>query len=332
MLVEAPFSGCSFGAVISGVTVQDILKNSSLQEQLVSAFNEHGVLVLRGQTLRPQEEMALAKLFPHDADAPIEERAGPYSEGFRKWKLPQWPEIQVQGWGHIENYHGISGTMCPRVETREWHTDGIHDLRCPCVLTQIYCVSAPPVGGETLFASGYVAWEMLSFHRHQQLSRRIVHYKPVPNKMDEAGTRAQIGAATNVRNSPGLESMDAQSPDISASHPLFRRHPVTGRVALSVAPYYMHSITGVADSEEAAALVDELLQGAVAKMYAHKFQVGDLVLCDNRCMLHSASPTPHTTGESDLPGLRLLHRIRMSSKEEPLPAAQDGGMQPEENI
>ena len=58
------------------------------------------VLVFQGQQgLLPEQELAFAKWFPHDPKAPLTERAGPFSESYRKWKLPALPEIQVQGWG-----------------------------------------------------------------------------------------------------------------------------------------------------------------------------------------------------------------------------------------
>ena len=123
-VIVSPWHG-SFGATVSGVSVQAVLSNSRLAQDLVAAFERYGLLLWRDQSISPAEELALAKLFPYDAHASIEARAGPYSPAFLRWKLPNWPEIQVQGWGTVENHHGISGTMAPSVRTREWHTDGM---------------------------------------------------------------------------------------------------------------------------------------------------------------------------------------------------------------
>lgn len=267
--------------------------------------------------------MAIAKLFPHDAEAPIEERAGPYSNAFLKWKLPEFREIQIQGWGKVDNHFGISGTMNPKVESREWHTDGIHELKCPCVLTSIYAVSVPPVGGETLFASGYDAWDALPPARRAEVGNLQVCYKMIPNRMSADGTHATIGAESNVHNGPGASS-DTEVVRDPVLHPMFRMHPHTGRAALSVTPLYMSSIDGM-DETSACKLVSEMIQLALPGTYAHRFEKGDLVLWDNRCLLHSASPS------QDKPGLRLLHRIRMSSKEVPVPAISSDDV-PEEKV
>lgn len=315
MLKVTPLEDHSFGAIVSGATVQEILKSVDLQNELVDAFNKNGLVILQKQELTPSEEFAIAKLFPHDAEAPITERAGPYSADFKKWKLPEIPEIQVQGWGKLEDHYGVSGTMAPKVETREWHTDGIHELKCPCVLTSVYAVSVPPVGGETLFASGYEVWDALEPKQRAEVGKLHVRYTMRQNRMSEDGTHATIGVETNVANGPDAKILRTQTPDTQTFrlHPMFRLHPHTSRPALSVAPLYMHSIDGM-NEKDACALVSKMIQLAMPGMYAHRFEKGDFVLWDNRCLLHSASPNLHRQG------LRLLHRIRMSSKEVPIPA------------
>ena len=83
-------------------------------------------------------------------------------------------------------------------------------------------------------------------------------------------------------------------------------------MALFVAPLFMESIEGVDGHPAAARLIASLLQPAVTRAYRHKFSSGDLVVWDNRRMLHSATPMPKR-----LAGDRIIHRIRMSSKEVP---------------
>ena len=72
-----PLGGFSFGAVVEECTVQDVLRSASRRRALLNAFDTHSLLILPGQTdLAPAELMALAELFDHDAEAPIEQRAG----------------------------------------------------------------------------------------------------------------------------------------------------------------------------------------------------------------------------------------------------------------
>lgn len=308
------FEGYTFGATVTGVSAQEALADPAIMDKLREAFNTHGFLLLPAQHMTPAEELALAKAFPHDADAPIEERAGPYSEAFRQWKLIDHPEIQVQGWGKVEDHFGVNGTMSPKVETREWHSDGLHELATPPVLTSVYAVSVPPEGGETLFADGNLAWDALDREEQAKLHDKRGTYNRPAQRMNKAGTRPELGEL-NVKNGPTRAFDDSQY-ETAVQQPLFRVHPVTKRVALCVAPMFLREVDGMS-WEESAQLVERLLESALRpdNVYGHKFSVGDLVLWDNRRLLHSAVPTPMGKDGKGPQGLRLLHRIRMSSKE-----------------
>jgi len=309
-----PIENSSFGAVVTEFSIAEALQSTdpdTIRRKCNDAFEDYGLLIFREQELSPGQELAFAKWFPFDEDASIEERAGPYSESFLRWKLPEHPEIQVQGWGDLQDHHGVSGTMKPKVSCHEWHTDGVHDLDKPPVYTSMYALQVPPEGGETLFASGYNAWEALPEADRKSLWQRRVIYTSLPHRMSEDGCLALPGDP-NVINGPG--GFESHSHVRHTSHPMFRLHPCTGRVALSVAPMFMHAVEEIDSHTEAAALLARILKLAVARSYRHKFAKGDLVIWDNRCMLHSATPLPSFPP----PGHRIIHRIRMSSKEVPV--------------
>ncbi len=86
---------------------------------------------------------------------------------------------------------------------------------------------------------------------------------------------------------PSDEERAARPP---ARHPLVRRHPGSGRNALFIASHASHIVGW--PREEGRALLDELLAFATAPrfVYVHKWRLGDLVIWDNRCTLHRASP------------------------------------------
>jgi len=208
-------------------------------------------------------------------------------EALPKSKLPEWPDIQVQGLGTVEAHHGVAGTMEPCITTREWHTDGMHELACPPVLTSMYAIEVPPVAGDTLFASGYDAWDALAPTERERLGNALVHYKMHPNKISADGTLAEILDTTssdesNVRNGPAAVSGgDSREPDgggvgqahagaavqaharaAPVAHPIFRRHPNTDRVALSVAPLFTFmSSVEIARAVKCAARVDGVVAG-----------------------------------------------------------------------
>eukprot|EP00660_Eupelagonema_oceanica_P018316 gene18316-9695_t len=130
--------------------------------------------------------------------------------------------------------------------------------------------------------------------------------------MSTDGTKAlPLNGRANVSNGPDVELEDladledpGEGSASSTRHPLFRLHPVTRRVALYVAPLFMAEVDAHTP-EQSADLVSELLQPAVCRAYAHRYRAGDLVLWDNRCMLHSASPLDLREWGGELPGVRL---------------------------
>lgn len=153
------------------------------------------------------------------------------------------------------------------------------------------------------------------------LGRYTVVYSHRAHGMSTDGCQALPQAESNVHNGPSAVNPTADASaevEETTCHPLFRQHPMTGRVALFTAPMFMVAVKDgdghALPSSEGHALVARLLHLAVRGAYQHHFEKNDLVLFDNRCMLHSATPMPSLPP----PGRRLMHRIRMSSTELPL--------------
>ena len=89
-------------------------------------------------------------------------------------------------------------------------------------------------------------------------------------------------------------------------HPLVRTHPETGRKAIYINPIRVEGIVGL-DHKEALPLLDDLLAHATQPrfIYRHQWQPGDLVMWDNRCLLHKAN------GDYDMAQLRYLYRVML---------------------
>ena len=99
-------------------------------------------------------------------------------------------------------------------------------------------------------------------------------------------------------------------------HPLVRVHPDNGRKALFLNPVRIESIVGMAD-DEALDLVTELMTHATQQKYEyrHQWRHGDMVIWDNRSVLHKANP------DYDMKERRYLWRLMLKG-EAPIPAAQ----------
>lgn len=156
-----------------------------------------------------------------------------------------------------------------------FHTDTSYVARPPA-FTALRAVTIPQSGGETLFSDLYLAYETL------------------PNSIKKQLVDAQV-----LHVMSGLtEDRDNQS-----WHPLFLRHPLSGRMALFLStPERCKAISGIS-TEESPRIVRLLYQHSIRhhRLYHHKWQPDDIVIWDNRCTMHCADHS-HVVGD------RILHR------------------------
>jgi alpha-ketoglutarate-dependent taurine dioxygenase len=162
---------------------------------------------------------------------------------------------------HVMSNLGADGNPKFRISKAanyHWHTDKPYHP-APPLLTMLHAIELPPVGGDTEFANMVLANDALS----PETRRRI------------AGLRVAFAPA-----------FDGTRPAVD--HPLVRTHPDTGAKALYLGNHSTH-IQGLPKAE-GRALLAELLQHATQRqfVYVHRWQIGDLIMWDNRCLLHRA--------------------------------------------
>ncbi len=169
-----------------------------------------------------------------------------------------------------------------------FHSDTSY-VRRPPSFTALRAVMLPEQGGETLFSNQYDAYDRLD----ESLKSTLRH--------------ARVKHVVT-----GLELEDEA--ESACWHPLFRRHPISGRTALYLStPERCVAIAG-ADVADPAGLIEELYEHSLRPdhLYVHRWRPGDVVIWDNRCAMHRAD-------HSAVVGNRVLHR-GMCEGEEPLAA------------
>jgi alpha-ketoglutarate-dependent taurine dioxygenase len=137
-----------------------------------------------------------------------------------------------------------------------WHTDKPYHA-APPMLTMLRAVEVPPRGGDTEFANTALAYDALPAETGRRIASLRVVFRP---------------------------AFDSSRPAVD--HPLVRTHPDTGRKALYLGNHSTH-ILGISEADSAA-LLGELLAHATQPrfVYVHRWRVGDLIMWDNRCLLH----------------------------------------------
>jgi taurine dioxygenase len=181
-----------------------------------------------------------------------------------------------------------------------WHSDWSF-LKTPPAGTVLYGSVIPPVGGDTLFADQYAAWEGLPATMRTLLGGRMgIHSARRGYSREGMYGERDKGRSMAIRF--GDSALKTQL------HPIARPHTETGRLALFVSPGYTIGIDGMPD-DEATAILRELFahQCRPEYVYRHKWSEGMLTLWDNRCVIHAA--TGGYEGHR-----RLLHRITVADR------------------
>jgi taurine dioxygenase len=160
-----------------------------------------------------------------------------------------------------------------------FHTDYSY-LDVPARCTTLYSIQVPKVGGDTLFADQYAAYDGLSPTMKKRIDGLIAlhHYG---NRDDQDKTSRTVASVLTE---------DQEQKMAWVRHPVARKHPITGRTALYAVSGSSFGIEGMPE-DEALDLLDELKTHATQKKYQYrlKYGVGDVVIWDNASLLHSAT-------------------------------------------
>jgi len=248
------------------------------------AWLDHLVLLFRGQQLTDDDFIAFSRRFGDLDWAPIQETGRRFVDGY--------PEIYVVS-NVIENGVPIGSLGAGEAA---WHTDMSY-LEDPPKASMLYALEVPPGGGDTWFCNMYLAYERLPDPLRQRIQGLCVKHDATYNS--GGYVRQGVTAVDDPATSPGTY------------HPLVCRHPETGRRALYLGRRRNACISGLppADSES---LLDELWSFATGDQFTwrHEWQVGDVVLWDNRC-------TMHRRDSFDPDSRRVLHRTQIKGETRP---------------
>jgi alpha-ketoglutarate-dependent 2,4-dichlorophenoxyacetate dioxygenase len=279
-----------FGAEVVGVDVKSV--DEATFAAIVAAFNEHSVLLFRGQALTDEQQIAFSQRF------------GPLETTIRSINtLEQTPP-------HIANLSNVDAEnrLIPAGDRRNlfnagnqmWHTDSSFK-KVPAMASLLSAREIPPEGGETQYASMRVGFERLPADMQRFLEGKVaIHSFVYSRGLVDDGLMPSEHAA--------------QVPPVYQA--LVRVNPANGRKAFYVGSHACE-IPGM-PTEEARALLRELREACTRPelVYTHRWQVGDLVMWDNRCMLHRGRPWDESRYR------RVMHRTTVAGEG---PTAPDEG-------
>ena len=248
------------GAQLVGV---DLTKDvdDELFGAIYRAFLRHQVLLFGPADLPPGRQVAFGRRFGElQIHVMNQYHADGYPELYRLSNLDEK--------GNPTGKHPDKGTLA-------WHTDGSWQ-RVTGQATIIYGEVMPEIGGETHFCDMYGAYERLS----PAWKARIANLRAVHN-LDFSRTRRH-------GEDPMTEEQKRAKPPVD--HPIVRTHPETGRRCIYLGDHAEY-IVGM-PYDEGRALIEELNALAVHSdlIYEHRWTAGELLVWDNRCVMHRATP------------------------------------------
>ena len=265
-----PVSG-ALGAEVIGLDLARDLDDTTLAA-LRGAWLEHLVLFFRDQRLTPEQQIAFARRIGEPVEYPFV--AG----------LPEHPVITpvVKLEHETRNFGGI------------WHSDTAYQ-QCPPMATMLLARELPPRGGDTLFASMYLAWEALSPGMQRMLERLEAVNSSL--KADASATREDRVDSDGRADAPEV---------LEAVHPVARTHPETGRTALYVNVGHTARFENMTE-EESRPLLEYLFRHLRRPEFCCRLRwaPGTLALWDNRCTQHY--PVNDYHGHR-----RVMHRITLA--------------------
>ncbi len=245
------------GAEITGVDVRQL--DDASFAPIYQAWLQYGVIVVRDQEFEIEDFIQYSRRFGYVVPHPS-----------KSTRHPDHPELTVLG----VNKFDADGNLIREVYLRGangFHTDGAYD-EVPFKATQLYAVAVPSVGGDTLFASMYPAYDALP----QRLKTLL------------DGRKGAFAYGGRRRAHALLNEEDRDRPP--AFHRLTPVHPETGRTSLYFDPGKILYIDGL-EKRQSDDVIDELTERMIQPdaEYRHQWRIGDAVIWDNRCMVHKAA-------------------------------------------
>lgn len=274
---SGPGFPAAMGAEITGLNLSKPMDPTDVQG-ILDAFHAHQVIAIRDQNLTPEQLVTFTRHF-----GPLEDQLN------ARYTLPDYPEVLVLS-NDLKD-----GKPIGLIDGGDfWHSDSSHREK-PSMATLLHAKQNPKVGGDTEFSDMYLAYETLPARIKKRIEGR--------NSIHAVSKLRNKRVKLSERRPDAKDHYEMQKAIPDQIWPIVRTHPVTGKKALYVSERFTVGIEDMAENE-----ADEILdflfehQPKMKFRYTHKWQDGDIVIWDNRCVIHTG------WGDYSYPDVRTMHR------------------------
>jgi len=241
------------GAEVLGVDLSGEVSEQTFGE-IEQAWRDNLILLFRGQTLNNEKHVGFSARF-----GPLDDHAS-----IPRLRDPEFHQI-------LPVVNAVLGGRRQPVG-RQWHSDLSTTLQ-PARGSLLRCEEIPPVGGDTMFANMYLAYDTLS--------------DTMKDVIEGLWAVHDLTLAHHNRGRKDIDEVRKNTPPVA--HPIVKEHPETGKRALYLSEMTTADIVGMR-REEARPILEYLFAHCARPefVYRHRWSVGDLIAWDNRCTMHLA--------------------------------------------
>lgn len=258
MSLEIRPTGATLGAIVTGADLAHL--EAAQWSAIEGAFHEHGVLIFPQQHLAAEAQIAFGRRFGAIEQLAAKREIVPISNRNQEGEMLYEKSHQAQV------LRGNEG----------WHTDSSY-MPVSAKASILSCHVAPSTGGETGWADMRAAYDALDGGMRSRIDG-LAAFHSLFHSQAKIGHKVEVGAGYGFY---------AGEPPL---RPLVKVHPVTGRSALYIGRHaYGIPSLSAQDSER---LLADLASFACQppRVWQHRWQPGDLVIWDNRCLMHRVRP------------------------------------------
>lgn len=278
-------------AVINNIDVKKV--NEFDKGELTKLFNAVPMLMFKNQNLNPKEFYEFCKVF----DTKSNDRV---VHPFHYSKVDYVPQVAIRGNCYIKDLYGLKDVTLkysgPFKNTAVWHQDivGINEHRPP-IVSSIYMLKTPPVGGETMFASMETAYDNLDINLKKELKYYNVIYSNSDTEDNVMNTYYDYTGYNRINI-----NTDINKPIVKSGTTIINREPLViytddckNKKALMISPFRFAKFDKMS-REDSFDLYRELMGKYILNkenIVKIKWDMNDLLIFNNRKLIHSSSPS-----------------------------------------
>ena len=276
-------------AVINNIDVKKA--NEYDKGELAKLFKAVPMLMFKNQNLNPKDFYEFCKVFDSKSNDKI-------IHPFHNSQVDYVPQIAIRGNCYIKDLYGLKEVTLkysgPFKNTAVWHQDivGVSDHKPP-IVSSIYMLKTPPVGGETMFASMEEAYDNIDMNLKKELNQYNVIYS---NSEDNVMNTYYDYTGYNRVN----VNTDINMPNKKSGTTIINREPLViytdeckNKKALMLSPFRYAKFDKMS-CEDSYDLYRELMSKYILNkdnIVKIKWEMNDLLIFNNRKLIHSSSPS-----------------------------------------